>query len=197
MLRARFGRGHAALSRALDRGAAGAARAHGDVESHLPSRLVFGEEDIVSLGAEERAGGQLDLHGADYLQEFRLEVGLPVWRFQVRDLCWRSGCCCLHRQNTVSRQLPDDRRRKSAPRLELRPAFNFRHYEDAVDRIARGALRAARVRWPLRSSRSERRICRRSGCICRVVDASFTIDTRRIHQVVYRTELERGYDYQG
>src|SRR5690348_5741218 len=49
--------------------------------SHLLESLRFGEDDLVSLGAEERAGGQLDLHGADYLTEFRLENGLPVWIF--------------------------------------------------------------------------------------------------------------------
>src|SRR3989442_4641630 len=49
--------------------------------NHLSDRLRFGEgeNNVVSLGAEERAAGQLDLHGADFLSEFRLEAGLPVW----------------------------------------------------------------------------------------------------------------------
>ena len=46
--------------------------------SHVSEFVHFGEDDVVSLGAEERAGGQLDLHSADYLTEFRLEDGLPV-----------------------------------------------------------------------------------------------------------------------
>ena len=47
--------------------------------SHVSEFLRFSDNDVVSLGAEERAGGQLDLQSADFLCEFRLEDGLPVW----------------------------------------------------------------------------------------------------------------------
>src|SRR5690242_1852626 len=54
--------------------------------SHVSEFLRFGGNDTVSLGAEERAGGQLELKGAEYLREFQLEDGLPVWRYHVRDI---------------------------------------------------------------------------------------------------------------
>src|SRR3954449_2874719 len=54
--------------------------------SHVSELLHFGPDDVVSLGAEERAGGQLNLRGADYLRQFRLEDGLPVWTYEVRGL---------------------------------------------------------------------------------------------------------------
>ena len=38
--------------------------------SHVSEFLCFGDDDIVSLGSEERAGGQLDLRSAEYLREF-------------------------------------------------------------------------------------------------------------------------------
>ena len=69
--------------------------------SHVSEFLHFGEDDVVSLGAEERAGGQLDLHGADYLTEFRLEDGLPVWTYRVRDLVIEKRVLMPHLQNTV------------------------------------------------------------------------------------------------
>src|SRR6202165_6164119 len=53
--------------------------------NHVSEFLRFSDDDVVSLGAEERAGGQLDLKGADFLTEFRLEDGLPVWTYHVRD----------------------------------------------------------------------------------------------------------------
>ena len=55
--------------------------------SHVSEVLRFGERRhrFVRRG-RARAGGQLDLHGADYLTEFRLEHGLPVWIFKVRGL---------------------------------------------------------------------------------------------------------------
>ena len=33
------------------------------------------------IGGQERTGGQLEMPGAQYLTEFRLENGLPVWRY--------------------------------------------------------------------------------------------------------------------
>src|SRR6478609_5514052 len=54
--------------------------------SHVSEFLRFADDDVVSLGAEERAGGQLNLGAADYLHEFRLENGLPVWTYHVRNL---------------------------------------------------------------------------------------------------------------
>src|SRR6266699_5808773 len=45
--------------------------------SHVSEFLRFADDDVISLGAEERAGGQLDLKSADYLTEFRLEDGSP------------------------------------------------------------------------------------------------------------------------
>src|SRR5689334_1082795 len=47
--------------------------------NHISEHLRFGDDDVVSLGGEERAGGRLELHGAQHLREFRLEDGLPVW----------------------------------------------------------------------------------------------------------------------
>ena len=63
--------------------------------SHVSEFLRFGDDDVVSLGAEERAGGQLDLHGADYLREFRLEdglAGLDLSRARSRD---RESASCF------------------------------------------------------------------------------------------------------
>src|SRR5437762_940416 len=39
--------------------------------NHVSEFLRFENNEIVSLGAEERAGGQLDLKGAEGLSEFR------------------------------------------------------------------------------------------------------------------------------
>ncbi len=163
--------------------------------SHISESLIFSEEDRVSLGAEERAGGQLDLQGADYLTEFRLEAGLPIWRFKVRNLVLEKRVILLHRQNTVhiTYQLSGEGPR---PGLELRPAFNFRHYEEAVDQLPKipYEIRATDGRYEFTNPETTLpplRMCIPGCC------SAFTIDPRKIHQVVYRTELERGYDYEG
>src|SRR3954470_4336729 len=89
--------------------------------SHVSEFLRFADDDVVSLGAEERAGGQLDLHGADYLREFRLEDGLPVWFYQVRDLVVEKRILLPHLQNTVHVSYRISGGSK-LPQLELRPA---------------------------------------------------------------------------
>ncbi len=59
--------------------------------NHVSEFLRFGDDDVVSLGAEERAGGQLDLKSADCLREFRLEDGLPIWTYHVRGVVLGPG----------------------------------------------------------------------------------------------------------
>ncbi|HEY3661833.1 MAG TPA: amylo-alpha-1,6-glucosidase [Chthoniobacterales bacterium] len=163
--------------------------------SHLSEVLRFSDDDLVSLGAEERVGGQLDLHGADYFKEFRLEKGLPVWLYEVRGLTIEKRIMMPHRQNTVHVRYRMSGSGKR-PRLEVRPAFNFRHYEDRVDRLPEALyeIRALEGRYevvdPDRKFPPIR--LRLSDCVC-----DFLVEPRKIHEIVYRTELERGYDYEG
>src|SRR5439155_22123346 len=74
--------------------------------SHVSEFLRFSEDDVVSLGAEERAGGQLDLKSADYLTEFRLEDGIPVGHIAFAKSWSRSAFCfliCRTRYTSVTR----------------------------------------------------------------------------------------------
>src|SRR5947209_11331659 len=100
--------------------------------SHVSEFLRFADDDVVSLGAEERAGGQLNLGIADYLREFRLENGLPVWIYHVRDFTVEKRILMPHLQNTVHVSYSISGK-GAMPRLELKPAFQFRHHETAVD----------------------------------------------------------------
>ena len=49
----------------------------------LSEQLRQPDGTIVQLGGEERSGGVPQLYGAPYFSEFRLEYGLPVWRYKV------------------------------------------------------------------------------------------------------------------
>src|SRR5256885_10333546 len=112
--------------------------------SHVSEFLRFADDDVVSLGAEERAGGQLNLGAADYLHEFRLENGLPVWTYHVRDLVLEKRIILPHLQNTVYlhyRILEGAQR----PQLELRPAFHFRHHEGPVNKGRTGPYKLSAV----------------------------------------------------
>src|SRR2546421_11711640 len=48
---------------------------------HLREQLRFPEGTVVQIGGEERDENDLEMPAANYLIEFRLENGLPVWRY--------------------------------------------------------------------------------------------------------------------
>ncbi|MEP6604068.1 MAG: amylo-alpha-1,6-glucosidase [Spartobacteria bacterium] len=162
--------------------------------SHVSECLNFGNDDVVSLGAEERAGGQLDLKGADYLREFRLEDGLPVWIFHVRDIVLEKRVTMPHLQNTVhvSYRIVEGEAR---PRLELRPAFHFRHHEVQVNKGTSGPYKFSAVgaRYEIAAARPGFPLLRMRMC----GEATFTIAATEIPQVVYRSEQSRGYAHEG
>jgi len=163
--------------------------------SHVSEFLRFSDDDVVSLGAEERAGGQLELPGADYLREFRLEDGLPVWIYHVRDLVIEKRILMPHLQNTVhvSYQITAG---SKLPRLELRPAFQFRHHEAPVNEEIAAPYKVTALEGRYEITGSRRRIpplrMRLFGRGSR-----FTLNASQVHQVIYRTEQQRGYAYEG
>ncbi len=163
--------------------------------NHVSEFLRFSDHDVVSLGGEERAGGQLDLKGADWLHEFRLDDGLPVWTYRVRDVVLEKRVLLPHLQNTVHviyRILECG----ECPRLELRPAFQFRHHEAPVDegRATSYKVTAIEGRYEIAAARGRLPPLRMKldGC-----EAAFTIAASNIHQVIYRTEQSRGYAHEG
>src|SRR6187401_2308941 len=50
--------------------------------NHLSEQIRLADGTIVLISGEERVP-ELQIHGASYLKEFRLENGLPVWRYQL------------------------------------------------------------------------------------------------------------------
>jgi predicted glycogen debranching enzyme len=163
--------------------------------NHVSEFLRFEGDDVISLGAEERAGGQLDLKGAEYLREFRLEDGMPVWIYHVRDFVIEKRVSMPHLQNTVhvSYQI---RGAGKPPRLELRPAFHFRHHEDPVDAPTAEPYRltATGERYEIVSGRRKFGTLRMRLC---GQTTAFTLAATKIHQVMYRTEQARGYAHEG
>jgi predicted glycogen debranching enzyme len=163
--------------------------------NHVSEFLRFSDDDVVSLGAEERAGGQLDLKGADFLTEFRLEDGLPVWTYHVRDVVVEKRVLLPHLQNTVHVSYQVISKGKP-PRLELRPAFHFRHHEAPVDSdlAAPYKLTAVDGRYEIAAARRKLPPLRMQ---LHGRETAFTIAPAKIPQVVYRIEQQRGYSFEG
>ena len=73
----------------------------------------------------------MDRRPSSYLQEFRLELGLPVWRYRVGHHLVERRVYFAHLQNTVYVRY----RLLEGPgrvRLSLRPAVDFRMHDAPV-----------------------------------------------------------------
>ena len=163
--------------------------------NHLSDSLRFPDNELISLAGEDRAGGQLHLYGAEHLREFRLEDGLPVWIYEVRDVIVEKRVLLPHLQNTVHisyRILQGDK----GVRLELRPAFHFRHHEIPVNKGTVGPYKLSAV-----ESRFEIAPPRPGFPTLRMRlygdEGAFTISAANFPQVLYRVEQSRGYASEG
>ena len=162
------------------------------VLNHLSDMVCFPDGASLQLSAQtdpdEKTAPALMA-----LTEFRLEDGLPVWRYAYRDYVIEKRVLLPHRQNTVHVSYllvegPD------AVRLELEPWLNFRPHEGAVDQYPSGAYTlnvqgehyevAGEHLPPLRLHVADGDTC-------------FHIEGKRIRNLRYQIEKSRGYDYCG
>ena len=161
--------------------------------NHLSERLRLPDRTPVRLGGQERVGS-LRLHGAPYLTEFWLEMGMPVWRFEVNQFIIEKRILLPYRQNTVhvNYRLVEGRGRIQ---LRLRPSVHFRPHEAPVTHLQPGAytLTVVDQRYelfhpsdlpPLRLYLYGKR-------------SAFTTDGRQVPDILYRVEKSRGYEAQG
>jgi predicted glycogen debranching enzyme len=163
--------------------------------SHLSEQFRLPDNRQIRFGAEEWANGQLDLHGLDHLREFRLEAGLPIWRYELGHAVVEKQLFLPHGQNTVhvSYRLVEG---KGPIRLKIRPSVHFRSYEGPVNTPLpephtltlvndRCEVHAKGDRFP--SLRlflvGERR--------------AFTVEGAKLERVRYRLEGARGYESEG
>jgi predicted glycogen debranching enzyme len=164
----------------------------------LPSGL------IVRLGGERHANGAKDAKGASaasptpgagHLREFRLEAGLPIWRYEVGPYVLEKRIFLAHLQNTAYVLY----RLLAGPeplRLEVHPTVNFRPHDAPVCSPLGTpyVLNATEGRFELTSAwpaLPPLRLCLEGS------EATFTIATRTISDVLYEVEKSRGYDSVG
>jgi len=163
--------------------------------NHLSELIRLPDGTTLQIGGEERAGGILELYGADHLAEFRLEGGLPVWLYRLDGYAFEKRILLLHEQNTAYvnyRLVHGD----GVVRLKLRPAVHFRQHDAPVSETFRRSYRltAEDDRYELTNGDPHAPALRMRLCGPRPV---FTIDGRRLPEVLYRVEESRGYDFRG
>jgi predicted glycogen debranching enzyme len=147
----------------------------------------------VQLSGEERVNAPLKAHGSEYLEEFRLEDGVPVWLFKFGDVTLEKRVLMLHRQNTV--HVSYKLKSGSEIKMTLRPSVNFRPHEAPVSTPLAGNYAFTVVEDTFEISSQANFPPLRLMLYGR--DKSLTMDRTRFQEVVYRIEESRGYAARG
>jgi predicted glycogen debranching enzyme len=163
--------------------------------SHLAEQVRWPDGRRAEIGGRERADHVTDAHGSGFLVEFRLEAGLPVWRYDVDGLILEKRVFLTHMQNTVH-VMYELVGGAEHVELALRPSVNFRAQEAPVSEP---------LGWPyeFRSIGDCCEIALKKGSLppLRVLmqggGATFILKGKRIDQVLYPVEESRGYHAHG
>jgi predicted glycogen debranching enzyme len=163
--------------------------------SHVAEQVKLADGRCVEIGGRERSGDAPDAHGTGYLTEFRLESGLPVWRYDVEGLVIEKRVFLPHMQNTVhlSYELLSGADQVA---LSLRPSVNFRPQELPVSEP---------LGWPyeFKAVAGQFEICLTGSPVpplrisLTARDTAFTLKSQRIDNVLYPVEESRGYQAHG
>jgi predicted glycogen debranching enzyme len=163
--------------------------------SHVAEQVTLPGGRPVEVGGRERSGDAPDAHGTGYLTEFRLEAGLPVWRYEVEGLVIEKRIFLPHMQNTVhvTYELISG---AECVEVALRPSVNFRPQESPVSEPLGWPYEVRAVGelyeiWLTGSPLPPLRLKLHAG------DATFTLKSTRIDNVLYPVEESRGYKARG
>ncbi len=183
-------------------------RFHGKLVAALPTPLgrfmmlnhleewVTGPNGLsYRLSGDEHGGGkEIRFPEPDFLEEFVLENGLPVWRYSKSGIRIEKRVLMPHQQNStyIIYQLLE------APgpvTLHLRPSLKFRPHEGMLSEPLSDA-------WTIRAVGREVEITDGSNVSpLRMMvlgeEARFVHDERKLTHLIYRLERSRGYEYEG
>jgi hypothetical protein len=169
----------------------------------LNERLLLPDGTSAPLGVEALEGRPV--HTATGLvAEFRLESGLPVWRYEVGGVSLEKRLVLPHLQNTVyvtfcllggggtQGQAAGDAR---PLQLLLRPLVHVRSHDAAVDAPHPGPYRF--TAWGDRYEVSVGQGIPPLRMMLHGCRSAFTLDTARTAEMIYRLEAQRGYESTG
>jgi predicted glycogen debranching enzyme len=164
------------------------------VVNHLLERVRLPDRRVLWLGDEDEIAGPdaADRHG--HLAEFRLELGLPVWRYELPGAIVEKRIVMPYGQNTVhvGYWLVEG---DGPLRLALRPSIQFREYEAAVDQPAVSSYTLITTGRRHEVSGGPDLPCLR--LLISGDRAALTLDEKGVPSVPYEMERNRGYQYLG
>jgi predicted glycogen debranching enzyme len=161
---------------------------------HLSEQIRLPDGRNVRFSGEERLGSALTVHGANYLTEFRLETGLPVWQYRVGEIVLEKRVLLPHQQNTVYviyRLIEGPERL----RLKLMPSVQFRSHDGPVSTPSPNGFRLTSDNGRHELSAGPDLPTLRLKLFGE--RPAFTSEPKHLTQFLYRMEESRGYDSQG
>ncbi|MBV8487969.1 MAG: glycogen debranching enzyme N-terminal domain-containing protein, partial [Planctomycetaceae bacterium] len=163
--------------------------------NQLIERLAMGDGRSIALVPEALAG-RPEHRAAGRITEFRLELGLPVWRIEAAGMILEKRVLIPHLQNTVhvAYRLLDDGGYSSV-RLILRPMVRFRSHDALADSTHQGPYRftACGDRYEISANDGIPPL----RLFVRGHEPAFTLDAARSAQMFFGLEAQRGYDATG
>lgn len=158
----------------------------------LSERLRLPDRVVAFTGPEEVSGVAPET--VTMASEFRLEAGLPVWRYEKNGFVLEKRLCMPYRQNTVHvtyRLL----RGQGRLRLGLRPAIHFRSHDAPV-----GQAPVHKYTFTVIEDQYEISVGPELPCLRLLLHGNapaFTFERRKTEPILYRTERSRGYESVG
>lgn len=158
--------------------------------NHLSEEIKLADRKLIRLGGSTTLS---DFSAGERLGEFRLESGIPVWRYEIGDVRLEKRIVMPHLQNTVYVNYRLTAASENV-RLRLRPSVHFRPHESAVDQpfVNPYGVTSRDDLIEIHSGDAPR-------LRMRVVAEhdSFVLDGGSVRILEYPTERSRGYAHQG
>lgn len=162
--------------------------------NQLSELIRFPDGSSQKIGGIELADGSLDLYGMSSLREFRLESGLPVWRYELANHVIEKTILMPYMSNTVhvGYRLVSG---TGPVRFKLRVAVHFRRHDASLTEglpLDSYDLKASTGRIEIQGVSIPPLRLYVNGD-----NPAFTIEAKRLSDILYRIEEQRGYEAQG
>src|SRR5258706_513896 len=158
-------------------------------------QLLWSSDDgrDIPLSGEEREVTGPKSPGETIMRDFRLELGLPVWEFEVEGIRLEKRVVLPYGQNTVYVSF----RLMNAARatLTLRPFIHFRSYEGTV-KSSHPAMQCTQLA-PSRLEIQAEGTLPPLRLLSPDAPTSYTEEMATLGEVAYRVEKDRGYEWVG
>jgi predicted glycogen debranching enzyme len=162
--------------------------------NHVSERVRLPDRSVVWLGVHSDNGKFAQTEGTQHLVEFRLEAGLPVWRYQIGSITLEKRLLLINGQNTVHvrYQMIEGNTRV---RLGLRPLINFRSHDAYVSQpLSEDYTVNSQDNCIEVSNNTDLPPLR---LIAHAENSAFTVDSHAVGDINYVYEEQRGYEHNG